>query len=150
MSSDGKGAGHQRRQSSVQAFTQRRTNGELHDDDDREHGPHGGAAEAVEERRDVVDHGDERESQPDLERVCHPPGVVPRDLGHLLCGPGGREPDPLRQPPPGGAGGGIALIFSTTAIIGIRIVAALRRRSFHGQLASSREELLMKRSMMGT
>jgi len=147
MSSDGKGAGHQRRQSSVQAFTQRRTNGELHDDDDGKHGPHGGAAEAVEERRDVVDHGDERESQPDLERVRHPPGVVPRDLGHLLCcGPDGQE----RDQPPGEAAAGVVLIFSTTAIIGIRIVAALRRRSFHGQLASSREELLMKRSMMGT
>ena len=97
MSSDGKGAGHQRRQSSVQAFTQRRTNGELHDEDDGDDGPDGGVPPAVEQRRDVVEHGHQGERQPDLERVRHPPRVVPRDPRQLRPERGDRAPDLARR-----------------------------------------------------
>ena len=56
---------------------EQRTDGVLHDDDDGEHGPHGGDAPVVEDGAHVVEHGHQRERQPHLERVRHPPRVVP-------------------------------------------------------------------------
>lgn len=55
------------------------TDSVLEDDDDREDGPHGSAADAVVESPAVVEHGDQREGEADLEAVHRPPGVVGAD-----------------------------------------------------------------------
>jgi hypothetical protein len=74
-----------------------RTDGVLHDDDDGEHGPERGHPEAAEQRRDVVEHGHQRERQPHLERVRHPPRVLPRDLGKHPGEPEHRLPEPVQR-----------------------------------------------------
>jgi hypothetical protein len=84
----------------------RLTDGVLHDDGDGEHGPEGGEAPVVEDGADVVEHGHQRERQPDLERVRHPPGIVGADLHQLPGEPGQgcsepaqRRDEPLPAPP---------------------------------------------------
>jgi len=98
VSPDGDEAGDQRPRRSVQAFAQRATDGVLHDDDDGEHGPHGGGPPAVEQRPDVVEHGHQRERQADLDRVRHPPGLVPRDPAQPAGEPDGLAPEHARRP----------------------------------------------------
>jgi hypothetical protein len=81
----------------IRTTTYVRTDGVLHDDDDGEHGPHGGHPPVVEERPDVVEHGHERERQADLDGVRHPPGVVPRDPAQLAGEPDDLAPEHARR-----------------------------------------------------
>ena len=60
---------------------------------------HGGVPPAVEQRRDVVEHGHQGERQPDLERVRHPPRVVPGGLGQLRPERDERAPDLVQRRP---------------------------------------------------
>lgn len=97
MSSDGDEPSHERGEGPVQAFAERAADGVLHDDDDGEHGPERGDPEALEERRDVVEHGHQRERQPHLEGVCHSPRVLPSDPPHFPREPGDTAPEPEDQ-----------------------------------------------------
>jgi hypothetical protein len=106
-----------------------RTHGELHDEYHGEHGPNGRVPESVEQRRDVVDDGHQVEGQPDLERVRHPPRVVPRDLGELPGEPEDRAPglvdrraDPLQA----------ASEESAVVVLAAAIAGALVGLRFHG------------------
>jgi hypothetical protein len=88
----------------------------------------GAVPPAVEQRRDIVEHGHQRERQPDLERVRHPPRVVPRDPRQLPREPGDRAPEPVRrraEPVPA------ARQEPGVALAGAAIVA-LRRLRLHG------------------